>query len=152
SAKDRIAAARKILPAPRLDDRLHVRDPLHAIRVPARPVESERRPPIVQYQNDSMRQVQGFEPGVEIARVIAEAVRAGRRWPGATHSDEIGCKASAEAGEKRNDVAPQIRRGRIAVEKHNRIAAADVDIAHSSVEDLDLLTRVSVGARKLGLS
>ena len=55
---------------------------------------------------------------------------------GLTHPYEIKRDAAAEAGNFRHHIAPQIRRGRIAVqEKKRRLAFAKLDIGHSLVAD-----------------
>jgi hypothetical protein len=51
-------------------------------------------------------------------------------------------------GEERNDIAPEIGGGRIAVQKNDRIAVADLDIAYLGIENLGTFPGVSIDARK----
>src|SRR6266478_1391123 len=55
-------------------------------------------------------------------------------------------KAAADAAHVRDYVAPQIRRRWIAVQKHDRIAAALVDVGHACAVHLDVANR----ERKIG--
>ena len=55
---------------------------------------------------------------------------------GIAHPDEIWREATAEAGDLRHHIAPQVRRGRIAVQEKKRwLAFANLDIGHSLVAD-----------------
>src|SRR5439155_17338728 len=65
---------------------------------------------------------------------------------GPAHADEIGRDAAAETGQVRDDVAPQIRRGRVTVEEDNGITATLIDIGHACTVDLDALQ----GEREIG--
>ena len=80
--------------------------------------------------------------------MVKEAVRLLWRLSRATHPDEVWSEASARAGKERNDVPPDVGRCGIAVEKDNWIAVTDVDIADLRVENINLLPRMRVEARR----
>src|SRR5262249_42410129 len=84
-------------------------------------------------------------PGIEIARVIDEAIRARWRLPGVAHADQVGCQTAMIPGHVRNDVAPEIRGRRVAVEEHDGIAAARVDVRHLRIEDPGASARMRIG-------
>src|SRR5207248_814704 len=80
-------------------------------------------------------QREGLEPGVQITRVVREAVVAAGRLARTAHADEIGRQAATGAGEVRNHVAPEIRRRGVAVQEDDRNADADLHVGHVAVED-----------------
>src|SRR5207249_1417970 len=84
------------------------------------------------------------EPGVEISHVVGKPVVAAR-GTGLPHADENGRQTPAETGDVRDDVAPDVRRRRVPVEEHDRVARARVDVGDFGVEDLDALARVRIG-------
>jgi hypothetical protein len=62
-------------------------------------------------QGDTLRHIQGFEQGVEVAAVLDEPVRAGsavRQLVGVSHADEVRGDAAAKRLQVRNDVAPEV--------------------------------------------
>src|SRR5262249_690955 len=141
-----LAALRwKLLPAgPGPEDRFHEGEPTHARLVAHRTVEAERRAPIVYDEGDAV-EPERLEETVDVARVIDEAI-ADIGFVGAAHADQIGRDAAADAAHMRDYVAPQIRRRWIAVQKHDRIAAALVDVGHACAVHLDVANR----ERKIG--
>ena len=88
------------------------------------PIKSKTRPPIVDHQGDIRICSDGVEPGIEVAAMVDEAVRACCRRSGATHTHQVRGEAASGPGEMRDDVAPKIRRGWVAVEKDDRVAVA----------------------------
>ena len=70
-------------------------------------------------------QVELLEQSVEVALVLEEAVRAG---PGVVElvrvaeTDQIRNDAAPVADEERDDIAPQVGRGWVAVQKDDRVA------------------------------
>src|SRR5262249_21652781 len=109
----------KILPLARQDDRFHVGDSAHAVRVAARPMEPEGRTPVMQYQRDVPMKVESLEPGVKIAGVVHEPISANGRWPGAPHAYQVGGEAPSQAAHMRYDIAPKITGGRVAVRRRS---------------------------------
>ena len=89
-------------------------------------------------QRDIALEAERVEPSVEVARVIDEAIGAVGGAARIAHPDEVGRETSAEPGEVRNDVAPEVGGGRVAVEEDDRVAAADVHIGHLYARDVDV--------------
>ena len=71
-----------------------------------------------------------LEPGVEVALVIGEAITAVRCRTRIAHADIVRRQAAAEGQQMRDDVSPQVGRRGVAVQEHDRIARAGVDIGH----------------------
>ena len=109
-----------------------------------RPVEAERRAPVVYDEADAV-EPERLEETVDVARVIDEAIT-DIGFVGAAHADQIGRDAAADAAHVRDYVAPQVGRRWIAVQKHDRIAAALVDVGHACAVHLDVANR----ERKIG--
>src|SRR5262249_59250527 len=68
-----------------------------------------------------------------------------RRLAGAAHADQIRRQASRDACGVRDDVAPEVRRRRIAVQEDDRTASPRIDVCYLAVEDGDAATIVTVG-------
>ena len=136
---------RPLVPRHRPDERLHVDHAAHPLGMAPRPVEPERRAPVVHDQRHGARRDDRVEPGVEIARVVHEPVGARGRAARVAHADQIGSQAAAERLDVRDHVAPEIGRGRVAVEEHHRIARAHVHVGHLGVERLHPATRMRIG-------
>ena len=124
-----------LIPSEALDYRFHVGDSGDALRVSARPVERQRGAPVVADQSDSV-EFEGVEPGVEVAGVIYEPVRAGRHFAGISHSDEIGRKAARASTDMRNYVTPQIRACGVAMQEYDRRALACIHVGYFGVKDV----------------
>ena len=89
------------------------------------------------HQGDVLRvliQPNGVKPGVQIAGVVNKAVGAGGVLARIAHADQVGRQATRATFDLGNNVAPQIRRGGVAVQKHDRVAAAGIDIGHFTIE------------------
>jgi hypothetical protein len=76
-------------------------------------------------------------PQVVAMRVKAVGVRA---WIfeliGIAHADQVGRQAAAASGDLRHDIAPQIGRGRVAVQEQvHRFADAKLAIGHTLATD-----------------
>src|SRR5579872_3528083 len=125
-------------------DRFHVRDALDRIGMAMRPVKAERRSPVVNHQRDAPVECERIEPCIEMLRVIDEAILARRGFSRVAHADKIRRETSRAIAEMRNDVAPQIRRGRIAVQEDDRIAGAYVDIRHLGAEHRGAFARMRI--------
>jgi hypothetical protein len=91
----------------------------------------------VQDQHDVARQFERFEPRVEVARVIGEPVGPIGGRARLTHADQIGRQAPPVFMEEGNDVPPEIGRRGVAVQEHDRVTGADVDVAHLGIENAD---------------
>src|SRR5882762_9374429 len=82
------------------------------------PVEAEGRAPVMDDERDPLAHIQGLEQGVEVAAVLDEAIRAEatvRQLVGVAHADQVGGYAAAEYLQVRQHVAPEVRRGGVAV-------------------------------------
>src|SRR3989442_5860775 len=114
-----------VVPALRPHDRLHERDALHGLAVAVGPVEAEGRAPVMDDEGDPLAHIQGLEQGVEVAAVLDEAIRAGaavRQLVGVSHAYQVGGDAAASWLQVRQHVAPEVRRGGIAVQQHDGVA------------------------------
>ena len=58
---------------------------------------------------------------------------------GVAHADQVHRNTPPEVGERRHDVAPQIRRGRVAVLEYDRRAPAGFDISHPATVNFEIL-------------
>jgi hypothetical protein len=71
--------------------------------------------------------------------MIDEAVAArpgvGQRV-GSAHADEVGRDTPAVAGDRTEDVAPQVGRGRVAMQEHDRRAGPGLPVGHPQPVDL----------------
>src|SRR5438128_12141325 len=94
-----------------------------------RPVEAERRAPVVYDEADAV-EPERLEETVDVERVIDEAI-ADIGFVGAAHAAQIGRDAAADVAHVRDYVAPPLRRRRIALQKHDRITAALVDVGRA---------------------
>lgn len=88
----------------------------------------------MQHQTE-IAQTQGVDEGFEITGVIDEAILEIRTLR-AAHADQIDRQHPAQRLQLRNDVAPQVAGGRIAVQQQDRIALADFDVVHARAEHL----------------
>src|SRR5262245_14190795 len=89
-------------------------------------------------EGDPLVHIQGLEQGVEIAAVLDEAIRTGttvRQLIGVAHADQVGGDAAAEWLQVRQHVAPEVRRGGIAVQQHDGVAVAHIHVRHLAAED-----------------
>src|SRR5579884_144075 len=55
-------------------------------------------------------------------------------------ADVIRCEAASEWEDVRNDVAPEIRWRRIAVQENNRISVSDINVRHLCVQHWNVLS------------
>src|SRR5260370_25920098 len=83
------AGSAHLLPPPRLDDVLAIGDGLNLGRKPRRPIEPERRSPVIRDQDNVRGDPDDVELGVEVARVIDEAIGPPGRLPRLPHADEV---------------------------------------------------------------
>src|ERR1700733_7246176 len=69
------------------------------------------------------------------------AIRTGvRKLVGIAHADQVGGEAAAKADAVREDVAPDVRTGRIPMQEYNRVARPEIDIGHFPAENFDEFT------------
>jgi hypothetical protein len=142
SAEHPIATGSKIFPTSRRRDGLHVSDRFDLLAVPEGPIEAECRAPVVHYERDLLPQSQRLEPVVEITGVVDEAVGPARRRRRSPHADQIRRETAADIADRRDDIAPEIGGGRVAVQKDNRTARSPgVDVAHLAIADPDASPR-----------
>ena len=110
-------------------------------------MKPQRRPPIMENQNNASSQAKRIAPGLQIAGMILKAVRIHRRFAGSAHPHKIRRQATAQSLDMWNDVAPQIGGRRIAMKEHDRIAFSDIHIAHVCVQHAHPLSWVCINAR-----
>ena len=92
-------------------------------------------------QSDVAPEFHGVEPGVEVTLVIHEPIRPVGRGPRVAHSHVIRGEAPPERQHAGNDVSPQVRRRRVAMQEDDRIPFADVHVRHGGVAHLDSLSK-----------
>ena len=78
-------------------------------------MESKRRTPILHDQVGAI-DAQPIDQGIKIAHVIEETV-GDVRLAGLAEADEIGGNAVRDRGNQRQDIAPEIGRGGVAVQE-----------------------------------
>jgi hypothetical protein len=140
---------RPVRPRQRRDDCLHVDDAGDALRVVPRPLEAQRRAPVVNDEDYSVAQREGVPKRPEVVALlgVAVAVGAGGRELGTVaHADQIAGDEPPEAGAVGHDVAPQVGRRGVAVLEHDRRPGALVDVAHAPTFDIGEL----LGGERLG--
>ncbi len=112
---------RQLLGGQRLEEGLQQHDPGDPVRIPGRPVEGQGAAPVVADEDDPV-EAQRLEPGVQVAGLVVEAV-VDVRLAGGPHADQVGREHPGPAGEVRDDVAPEVGRGGVAVQEHHGRAA-----------------------------
>ena len=101
--------------------------------MPRRPVEPEGAAPVMKDERDVIPHPDPVQKLVQAAAVLGEGVDAGtrvREFVRVSHSDEVRRDAATTTRNVGNDVPPQIGRGRVAVQEHDRRAGARLDIRH----------------------
>jgi hypothetical protein len=100
------------------------------------PVKGERAAPVDADQHDAI-EAQRIEPRIEIVGVIDEPVR--DVGPArAAHADEVRGEAARPLAHMGHHVAPQMRRGRVAVKEHERRGPRTaILVVHGGVEHVD---------------
>ena len=99
------------------------------------------------HEHDVAVEVQSDEEGVQIAAMFQKrvAVRpASLELLGVAHPDQVRRYAPGLSLDVGNDVAPQVGRGRVAVQEDDRVAAPDVDVRHSLAKYVDRLLLVTL--------
>ena len=89
-------------------------------------------------QGHALAHIQSLEQGVEVTAVLDEAIRAGAtvgQLVGVAHADQVGGDAAAEWLQVRQDVAPEVGRGGIAVQQHDGVALSHLHVRHLAAED-----------------
>jgi hypothetical protein len=102
------------------------------------PVEAECRAPVVNDQCDPVAQVENIEQCIEVLAVFGECVAVGPGvfdLVGVAVADQVRGDEAAEVGDVGQHVAPQIRRGGIAVEEHEGVAVSRIMDRHVAPED-----------------
>jgi hypothetical protein len=77
-------------------------------------------------------ETKGMQPGIDIGKMIDKTI-CNMRLPGLPHANVIHRKTASVWFEMRDDIAPQIRRGGIAVEEHDGITGTRLQIVHLGV-------------------
>ena len=109
---------RHFRPPHRPQERLKHRDPPHPPRMPDRPVHPERAAPVVA-DDDHLGQAHRVEPGVEVAGMVGQPV-GDIGLAGLAHPDQVRREAPGLVRHVRNHVPPEVGRGRVAVQEHDR--------------------------------
>ena len=96
------------------------------------------RTPVMDDQGYALAHIESLEQGVEVAALLDEAIRAGatvRQLVGVTHADQVRGDAAAKWLQVRQHVAPEVRRGGIAVQQYDGVALSHLYIRHFAAED-----------------
>jgi hypothetical protein len=101
------ALGRPLAPLQRTQERLEDDEAPHAVGVAGGVVHCERAAPVVADQDD-VTQLERFEPSVEIAHVVHEAVAAAG-FAGRAHADEVGRQDTRSLGDVGQHIAPDVR-------------------------------------------
>jgi hypothetical protein len=88
-------------------------------------------------ERDVAHQVERFEERIEIGNVVLGIIGIVRRCARMPMGDEVGRNDSAHAFHMGHDIAPKKGRCRVAVEKDEGVAFADIDIGHLRVANRD---------------
>lgn len=101
------------------------------------PVEAETAAPVVDNKSGPITEIELVEETVEVFAMLNEPITVGAgviEGLGVAHSDQVGSDAPSHIRKVGDDVAPQERRGGVAVKKHNRVTRAGVYICHLLAE------------------
>ena len=118
--------------------------------MPIRPIEAERRTPVVNHEGDVAGHIQPVEQPVQVLAVFHEAVAAGagfRELLRIAHADEVWRDAPPQSLQVRHHVAPQVRRGGIAVQEHDGVARAGLHIRHALAKNIGVALGIALQAR-----
>ena len=132
---------RPLLPSERPHQRFHVADAGHGTGMAIRPIETERRTPVMHHHDDVVRHAQRLQRRVQIGAMFNERVAVGvcvRQLVRIAHADQIDGDATSVVGGVGQDVPPEIARRGIAVQKDDGVAAADFHIGHLQAVGSDL--------------
>src|SRR5215472_18678247 len=94
------------------------------------------------YKGDSLLDVELIKECIQVAAVFNEGVGAGAavgQFLRIAHADEIGCNAATKLLYIRNNVAPEVGGGGIAMQKDYRVAASYFYICHALSKDVRIL-------------
>ena len=109
------------------------------------PVETERRPPIVNHEQDFLSWPNHrIDEASQMIAMRGEAVGVGshvRQLARIAHADQIRRDQAAFSFKLGNDVAPEIRRRRIAVQKQDRRTCTPLVIRHAAPEHVGAFFR-----------
>src|SRR5260370_5700399 len=111
------------------------------------PVEAQGRSPVMHHEGHIPAQVQRIKPGIEITRVIDEAIGVIGRLPRATHAHQVRSQATASPLKVRNNIAPQVGRRGVTVQEDNWITCPGIDISHVCIEDRHSSPFIGVSSR-----
>src|SRR5258708_1294438 len=112
---------------------LHIDDPLERLTMAICPVKTERRSPIMEDQCDLLPYIKRLQQLIQVGAVLEVPIGGGAtvvQLVGITHSNQVRCNTAPQTLKMRNDVAPDIGGGRIAMQEDNRIPFAYFDIGH----------------------
>jgi hypothetical protein len=115
---------------------LHQRKSAYAFFVSSRPIETERGTPVVEHEDDVV-QIKRLDESLEVPRLIFHAVR-DLRLCGTPHANEVGGDTTRVGRDVRDDVAPDVRRRRVAVLKEYDRAFPGFDVRHLRAEHVDV--------------
>src|SRR5262249_22070227 len=121
----------------RARDRFHECDPFYRVAMPVRTVKAQARAPVVEDKGDALANAQSLKQRFEVATMLDEPIRAGPavgKLVGIPHSDQVRRNAAAQRLQIRYDVAPQVRRGGVAVQQYDGVALSDLHVRHLAIE------------------
>src|SRR6516162_5882289 len=136
----------RFVPSARVCDRFIIGNRFYLLRMASGAVEADGRSPVMQDQRDVLGELKRLEPRIHVACLVDKAVALGRRLAGPTHSHEIGRQTPAMRTYERNDIAPLIRPGWIAVQKDDGFALSHINVANLGIARLDPPPRQAVWA------
>src|SRR6516162_1825294 len=127
----------RFVPSARVCDRFIIGNRLYLLGMASGAIEADGRSPVMQDQRDVLGKLKRLEPCIHVARLVDKAVGLGRRLAGPAHSHEIGRQTPAMRTYERNDIAPLIRPGWIAVQKDDGFALSHINVANLGIARLD---------------
>ena len=136
--EERRRAGREIREAHAAHHGLEVGDARHALGVAPRPVEAQHRAPVVEHEDGALAHAGELEPRLEVSLLLGEVVAVrprGLELSRVAEADEVRRQAAAESGDVGDHVAPKVRRRRVPVEEHDRVAGPHLEPRHGRAED-----------------
>ena len=98
----------------------------------------------MKHQDQVLVQTERLKEGIEILDVVLEVIRIARRGRRPAMGDEVRRDNPAHPLDMRDDVAPQERRRRVPMHKHDWVTLADIDVGHFGIADRDRLAQIRI--------
>lgn len=96
----------------------------------------------MQDKGDSLVDVEIFEQCIQVPPVLDEGIRAGTaggQLLRVAHADEIGSNTASQFLQVRNHIPPEVGRRGIAMQEHDWVTGAYLDISHALSQDVHTL-------------